>query len=194
MPFKSEHSIGKINKKSLRMISTIIPLYFEKYNQLSGFMLRYLAYPLGIKNRSPAYDSKKRFRIEKIVYEFSNRNKLISIIGHTHRPLFESLSKLDYLKYQIEVLCREYPTAKKREKKGISEKIDFYLEELDAIHSKERNDILAYNIYNTDIIIPSLFNSGCTIGKRGITSIEIMNNQILLVHWFDKKRRNDEGA
>jgi hypothetical protein len=45
------------------------------------------------------------------VYGFSSRRKIVSIIGHIHRPLFESLSKIDTLKYRIEQLCRHYPLA-----------------------------------------------------------------------------------
>ena len=40
--------------------------------------------------------------------------------------------------------------------------------------------------YNTIFHIPCLFNSGCVIGKRGITCLEIEDGQIRLVHWFDK--------
>ena len=37
-------------------------------------------------------------------------------------------------------------------------------------------------------IIPCIFNSGCVIGKSGITGIEITNGLIKLVHWFDKTK------
>jgi len=66
------------------------------------FFLRYLAKPLGIRNFSVAYNSRQRFAIEQSIYEFSNQAKIVSIIGHTHRPLFESLSKADFLNYRIE--------------------------------------------------------------------------------------------
>jgi hypothetical protein len=33
-----------------------------------------------------------------------------------------------------------------------------------------------------------LFNSGCAIGKRGVTAIEIADGEISLVHWFDRTR------
>lgn len=34
-------------------------------------------------------------------------------------------------------------------------------------------------------MIPGLFNSGCAIGQRGITSIEIEEGRLSVVHWFD---------
>jgi len=34
--------------------------------------------------------------------------------------------------------------------------------------------------------IPTMFNSGCSTGKRGITSLEIENGSLSLVHWWDR--------
>ena len=93
-------------------------LLWETYPIVSRsvvFFLRYIAKPVGIRNFSTAYNSRRRFAIEKSIYEFSNQAKIVSIIGHTHRPLFESLSKVDFLNFRIEELCRAYiqqPTQK----------------------------------------------------------------------------------
>jgi predicted phosphodiesterase len=80
----------------------------DKYNSLAGFVLRYIAKPIGLKNASTAYNSRRKFRVEKHVYGFSAKNRIVSIIGHTHRPLFDSLSKEDRLKFDMEQLVRQY--------------------------------------------------------------------------------------
>ena len=162
--------------------------YYEKYNDFNGYLLRYIVNPLRIKNRSAAYDSQKRYRIEKKVYRYASRNKIVSIIGHTHRPLFESLSRVDYLKYEIEQLCRLYTASGKKEKNRIEKDIEYYKKELKHIIDNNRKMDLHSAVYNATIVIPCVFNSGCCIGKRGITGIEIADGKIRLVHWFDKKR------
>lgn len=162
-------------------------LFYENYNYIATFVLRYLANPLGIKNQSPAYDSKKRYKIEKYVYHFSSQNKLLSIIGHTHRPLFESLSKVDSLKFQIEQLCRQYTIADAQKRKRMERQIMEYKDELKELYAKRSKDAFRSTLYSR-LIVPCLFNSGCVIGKRGITGIELSEGKILLVHWFDKSR------
>ncbi|MCG8571938.1 MAG: metallophosphoesterase, partial [Spirochaetes bacterium] len=81
---------------------------YYKYSKLLDFVLRYGAQPLGIKNYSVAHNSSKQFKIEKLAYQYSVNKKIISIIGHTHRPLFESLSKAETLGYQIEHWVRHF--------------------------------------------------------------------------------------
>jgi hypothetical protein len=43
-----------------------------------------------------------------------------------------------------------------------------------------------YDSKRSKLLVPCLFNSGCCIGKRGITAIELRDGEIALVHWFDK--------
>jgi UDP-2,3-diacylglucosamine pyrophosphatase LpxH len=165
-------------------------LLWEKYSFLNKtviFLLKYLAKPAGIKNFSIAYSNRKKFAIEKTIYDFSNRAKVVSIIGHTHRPLFESLSKADYLSYRIEELCRSYPSLDNEKRMKTKEIIGELRAELRACSGKAKKKWLRNGIYN-DITIPSIFNSGCTIGKRGITAIEIDSGMIRLVYWYNGKQ------
>jgi len=152
-----------------------------------GLFLRYIAKPVGIRNFSIAYNSRRRFAIEKSIYEFSNQAKVVSIIGHTHRPLFESLSKVDYLNYRIEELCRAYCSASDEERTKIELKITELKSELEACYREGKRIGLRSGLYN-NITIPSVFNSGCAIGKRGITALEIEGNRIRLVYWYNGKR------
>ena len=161
---------------------------YLKYNRLLGITLKYLANPLRIKNFSVAHSNRKQYAIEKKVYHFSTLRKIVSIIGHTHRPLFESLSKVERLKHKIEQLSREYTEHQKPDElKKIKKSIKNYKKELVKMFKKDKESFLRRNIYNSVIMVPCLFNSGCVIGKRGITGLEIENGHIRLVHWFDQK-------
>jgi UDP-2,3-diacylglucosamine pyrophosphatase LpxH len=146
------------------------------------YFLRYFARPFGVRNYSVSYSNRKRYAIERTVYEFSNRFRLISIIGHTHRPLFESMSKLDYLNYRLEELCRSYAPAGDERRQAIESEIGEVRSELELCYQSGFRKSLRSGRYDA-IAIPSIFNSGCCIGKRGITAIEIEDGMIRLVYW-----------
>jgi UDP-2,3-diacylglucosamine pyrophosphatase LpxH len=173
-------------------------IFFERFNMVSGFFLRYFANTLRIPNVPVTYESNKKYRTETRVYSFSSSRKIVSIIGHTHRPLFESLSKIDTIRFRIEQLCRDYPTVSPRAQAAIETVITGYRRELSRLWDEDRKEGLRSSLYNAQISIPVLFNSGCAIGKRGVTAIEIADGVISLVHWFDRNRGahhlQDDGA
>ena len=165
-------------------------LLWETYPIVSRsviFFIRYIAKPVGIRNFTKAYNSTRRVAIEKSIYEFSNQAKIVSIIGHTHRPLFESLSKVDFLNYSIEELCRAYPSAEEERRADIEQIITSLKRELEASYKQGKKIGLRSGRYN-NITIPSIFNSGCAIGKRGMTALEIEGNKIRLVYWYIGKQ------
>jgi predicted phosphodiesterase len=163
-------------------------IFFERFNGVAGFFLRHVANTLRIPNVPVMYESRKKYLTEHRVYAFSSSRKVVSIIGHTHRPLFESLSKIDTLRFRIEQLCRDYTDVSPRARRAIETAIGSYRQELTRLWEKDREDGLRSSLYNEQISIPSLFNSGCGIGKRGVTAIEIAAGEIALVHWFDRAR------
>lgn len=160
---------------------------YQEHNELIGFTLKYFANPLGIKSYSVAHSSKKQYKIEKRAYGFSSFNKVVSIIGHTHRPLFESLHKVERLKYKIEQLCRAYAQSAKDDLSTIKTEIKEHKKELKRHYRENKDHSFKNYVYNTIFHIPCVFNSGCVVGKRGMTCLEIENEKIRLVHWFDKK-------
>lgn len=81
--------------------------YYNKFHWFIKIFLRLFANGLRIRNYSVAQDKRKKYKIEKRVYDFARKKKIMALIGHTHRPLFESLSKQETLKFKIENLCRE---------------------------------------------------------------------------------------
>ncbi|MFW6312897.1 MAG: metallophosphoesterase [Spirochaetota bacterium] len=161
---------------------------FERFNKLVGIGLRWFANPLRISNYTVAHDSVKRFRTEEHVYDFASSRKVLSIIGHTHRPLFESMSKIDSIKFDVERLCREYTVAGDQQKERIERTIEMYRKELQRIDIDEDETASVASLYNANLVVPCMFNSGTVIGKRGMTCLEIENGHMALVHWFDDTR------
>ena len=160
-------------------------IFFERFNELSGFFLRHFANRLHIRNAPAHYESTRRYRTEHRVYAFSSSRRIVSVIGHTHRPLFESLSRADSLRSRIEQLCREYPAVPARVRREIEEMVEGYKKELELVSEREGQD--GGSLYGDALPIPCLFNSGCAVGNRGLTAIEIEDGHIALVHWFDSR-------
>jgi UDP-2,3-diacylglucosamine pyrophosphatase LpxH len=159
---------------------------FHRYNTFLGYLVRFLISPLGIMNDSVAHDNRRKYKIEKRIYEFSSKEKIISIIGHTHRPLFESLSKTDSLRFRIEDMCRRYPETKEDEKGPLAEEIRATQKELRRLFEKNKENGFESSLYESHFAVPCIFNSGCATGKRGITCLEIEGGRIRLVHWYDR--------
>jgi predicted phosphodiesterase len=159
---------------------------YNKYNNLISLGLRYLLKPFGIKNISAARSPHRRFYVEKESYKFSLENNCVSIIGHTHRPLFESLGRFEYIKFEIERLCRDYPSSSDEEQNRIAKEVANLRYELGKLKRSERRDILRQSLYGDDLPIPCLFNSGSAIGKKGINAIELDNKNISLVYWYNE--------
>jgi len=162
--------------------------FFVKYDYLSEFIVRYLAKPLTIRNSGVSGDSRYRYHTERLIYKASRRLGLVSITGHTHRPLFESHSKYESLRYSIEELLREFPKAKAARKNEIAELIEVYRRELARVDRKKLRRDLGSSLYgHNDFLVPSLFNSGCATGKKGFTALEIEGEAIALVQWTGVK-------
>jgi len=157
---------------------------FSNFDYISEFIVRYMAKPLHIKNASVAHHSKRRFSVERKIYRAARDMGILAIIGHTHRPLFESLSKYDSLRWSIEELLREYAVADPDRRIQIRALIDLYRSELERISKNGKRKEISRSLYSTDaLLVPCLFNSGCATGKQGITAIELDGDSISLVHW-----------
>lgn len=53
--------------------------------------------------------------------------------------------------------------------------------------ASEEND--STSLYREHLLVPSMFNSGCVLGKRGMTCLEIENGRLRLVYWYDATRK-----
>lgn len=158
---------------------------FARFNNLIGLLLRYIVKPLRIKNYATSFDSGRVFRTEKRIYAWASSRRVLTMLGHTHRPLFKSLSKRDYLRFTIEQLCRIYPAADPFDQRQLEARIRSHAH---ALRQYRRNGIRERSdesLYNADLHVPCVFNSGCCVGKRGVTGLEIEDGMISLVHWHD---------
>jgi predicted phosphodiesterase len=158
--------------------------FYMKYDRVQDFLLRWLARPLGIRNRSVAGHSRKRFATERKIYKAARTLGIVAIAGHTHRPFFESLSKWDSLRWSIERLLDDYAGAEAWLRTDIRELIGVYREELERMGRKDRRQELSRSLYDGgSLLIPCYFNSGAGIGKHGYTALELEDSSISLVHW-----------
>lgn len=160
----------------------------EDYNRFSSWIVRNIATPLGMKNKTFSFDYRAKFKNETYSYKFAAENRLLTIVGHTHRALFESYSKYDSLKIEIETLLSLLDHSNPYNKEYIINRVKKLKSELkNSILKNPKLDKTA-TIYNEDLLVPCLFNSGSVIGDSGATGIEIKNGKIALVYWFDRKR------
>ncbi|MCX7024191.1 MAG: metallophosphoesterase family protein [Spirochaetes bacterium] len=163
--------------------------FFVRHSYLSDFIVRYLAKPLRIRNTGISADDRYRFKAERRIYRASKMLGMLSIMGHTHRPLFESHSKYDSLRWSIEELVREYPGADPGRRAQIASSVSLYRSEFERLGRKELRFRLSRSLYDDcDLLIPCLFNSGCATGRKGMTALEIEGGRIGLVHWSGSKR------
>ena len=163
-----------------------VSAFYERFNDISRFGVRYFALPLGIMNRSVAHDNRRRHSLERRIYEFSRKERIVSLIGHTHRPLFESLSKAEQLRFRIEYLLARYRKASEQKRRKIENEIASLRSQLVEWRSRKQRPDLQSGIYaRDDVPVPCLFNSGTVVGKRGMTCLELANGKIRLVRWFE---------
>jgi predicted phosphodiesterase len=157
---------------------------YTNFDKALALSVKYFLKPFRIHNISSARSPHRRFYVEKQAYAFSLQNNCISIIGHTHRPLFESLGRFDFIKFEIERLCRDYPTAEAGTQERIREEVRALRTDLTKLKRSERRDVLRQSLYGDELPVPCLFNSGSAIGKMGIYAIEVDQETISLVYWF----------
>jgi UDP-2,3-diacylglucosamine pyrophosphatase LpxH len=180
--------------RALRIETSPLPVFvyhghqsspvFTEYNAIARGLVRYVLTPLGIRNISAARSPHRRFYVEKKAYAFSMAQGCVSIIGHTHRALFESLGRFDLVRFEIERLCRDYTESEGREKKRIAAEVAALRVDLGKLKRSERRDVLRQSLYGDELPVPCLFNSGSAISRRGINAIELDGEEIALVYWF----------
>jgi predicted phosphodiesterase len=125
---------------------------------------------LRINPNTPAYDKQLKSLHNNIMYEWSAQQKdLMLITGHTHQPVFESLTHTERLiRKKQSALAENNPEWAK----AIADEIEW--------RKKTQNEIPS----NYLKIKPSYFNSGCCCYSDGdITGIEIADEHVRLVKW-----------
>lgn len=127
---------------------------------------------LHINPNTPSNNDQLKTVHNKLMYEWSSKRKhTVLITGHTHQPVFRSLTEL-------EILYEKLGHAKGAEAATFQAKID-------KLHLKDSRppDFKGY--------LDSYFNSGCCCFDDGdITGIEIADNCIRLIKWEYKGKES----
>lgn len=125
---------------------------------------------LEINSNSPSANANLKTLHNHYMYEWSAaQQNLVLITGHTHQPVFNSMTHLERLYVQLE-------DARARQNEPLINKI------LEEIPRRRRE----YDHVNHQFaaMLPSYFNTGCCCFDDGtITGIEIAEGYIRLVKW-----------
>jgi hypothetical protein len=131
---------------------------------------------LMINPNTPANNDQLKSDHNRLMYEWSSMQKnVVLITGHTHQPVFASLTHLE------RVYRRLYLAKEKHDEQEIS----IIEKELNTRIKKGDNppDFTSYK--------PRYFNSGCCCFDDGdITGIEIYDGKIQLIKWEYDKNNN----
>ncbi|MGZ8518263.1 MAG: metallophosphoesterase [Chitinophagaceae bacterium] len=125
---------------------------------------------LRINPNTAAYNNEKKSLHNEIMYEWSAEQKdTLLITGHTHQPVFVSLT-------HMERLYRELQAAKLNKNTVLMEQVEKEIRKREKEFAAVSVDYLRMK--------PSYFNSGCCCFIDGdITGIEIEGGKIRLVKW-----------
>jgi predicted phosphodiesterase len=125
---------------------------------------------LRINPNTPAYDAEKKTLHNDIMYEWSSRQDgIVLITGHTHQPVFGSLTHIERLYKGFQLATHE--------------KDEERLTDIRAQITKIEKDFTAVAIDYMKMK-PTYFNSGCCCFNDGdITGIEIVDGCLNLVKW-----------
>ncbi|NNC96197.1 MAG: metallophosphoesterase [Chitinophagales bacterium] len=173
---------GKLKGKFLLIHGHQGTLESDKYAFISKFFVRYIWRNIQrlfrIPLSTPAKDASLKSIHDKTMYSWSEKHEeTILICGHTHQPVFMSLTHADRIKNKIRLLkesLREFPNnaAVKNEIELAEQKLRQISEKCTEIQSGESE------------LKPYYFNSGCcSFGDGDITGIQLADNQISLVKW-----------
>lgn len=127
-----------------------------------------------INPNTPAYDNGLKTAHNNLMQQWSAAQKsLLLVTGHTHQPVFESLTHLERLYRRLLFARRDN---RNEDISGLEQQIAFRKREYKSISE----DYLSLQ--------PSYFNSGCCCFSDGdISGIEIANGYMRLVKWTSKE-------
>lgn len=162
----------------------------ERWWRIGRWLVRSIAKPLGLPSlTSVATNHRKRKKVERDFYEWAKRQGVLFIAGHTHRPAFESLTKVDRLRIRLEGLMRAYVETKKAKDKEVLRKIIIATKErYQRMQKSEGHNSYWSRLAQADLLVPCYFNDGSCLHRNGITCIELAEGEIRLVRFFDSSR------
>lgn len=126
-----------------------------------------------INPNTPAYDASLKTLHNKLMYEWSTaQNNLLLITGHTHQPVFESLT-------YIERLYRQLQIAEQMDDGTMIALLREEIQKRKFEYSHVTDDYMCMK--------PTYYNAGCCCFNDGdITGIEIAEGALRLIKWAAK--------
>ncbi|MES1214038.1 MAG: metallophosphoesterase [Bacteroidota bacterium] len=128
---------------------------------------------LRINPNTPAYNNEEKTLHNEIMYNWSALQKdMLLVTGHTHQPVFESLTLLERLYKKMQLAKRDNNSA-----------------EIEELHKEIRKNEKDFAAVSVDYLTmkPAYFNSGCCCFSDGdITGLEIENGFIRLIKWMEE--------
>jgi hypothetical protein len=157
-------------------------------------VLRYVARPLKISSlTSPAKRYTLRREDETKYYEWAKEKKVLFIAGHTHRPMFESLTKADRMQIKMESLIRKYvSTADQEEKDKIRDEITRLKADFERVREEEGEKAGWTGLGQPCQVVPCYSNDGSCLHENGITCIELSDGKMRLLLLYDDKIEANE--
>jgi hypothetical protein len=128
---------------------------------------------------SPSRDDCLRSLQDTMMYRWVSSNKgLVLIAGHTHRPVWSSLTHLDKLSFELRHLLRLEPDQRPPD----------YIDQVKRLQEEIEERATKYPPCDDTLKTrPCYFNTGCCRYEDGdITGIEIVDGRMALIKWGRK--------
>lgn len=123
---------------------------------------------LRINPNTPAFNNQLKSAHNQFMYEWAANQKAVLVTGHTHQPVFNSLTHLERIYIKLDV-------ARKANDKVEEEKL---------LEQMRKEQIMGATIPPFSPYKPNYFNTGCCCFSDGdITGLEITQNKIKLIKW-----------
>lgn len=164
----------------------------DRFGQISRFFVRWFYRPFqrltGFSPNTPATSWELREGHNKVLYEWArSQDNLLLIAGHTHRPVFESLTHPDQVMAELDDIKAKL--AHDPDNEELRRNVSELSAELEWIRAQQLTEPGQEGGEKSQSKSPCYFNTGCCCFLDGkITGLELAHGQIRLVRW-----PNNEG-
>ncbi|RZL48660.1 MAG: metallophosphoesterase [Pedobacter sp.] len=123
---------------------------------------------LRINPNTPAFNNQLKSAHNQFMYEWAAAQQSVLITGHTHQPVFNSLTHLERIYIKLDA-------ARKNKNK---------VEEQKLVEQMKKEQIFGATVPTSSAYKPNYFNTGCCCFSDGdITGIEITDGKMRLIKW-----------
>lgn len=123
---------------------------------------------LRINPNTPAFNNQLKSTHNLFMYEWAAVQQSVLITGHTHQPVFNSLTHLERIYIKLKKAREEKDTEVERK----------------LVLQMEKEHIYGLAVQSFNPVQPNYFNSGCCCFSDGdITGLEICGGMIRLIKW-----------